>query len=117
VSRTVLLRSPKVFTLAVVWESPQAPSDSLKGMIDALGTEVELSRVFGGVVPGPAYHLRCAICYFGHHYRAFALSKELQQWMLFDDDFIKLVGDWEQVKAFMKANRLQPSLLFFECSA
>jgi hypothetical protein len=56
------------------------------------------------------------ICYFGHHYQAFALSDELQQWMLFDDDFIKLIGDWNQVKKAMKASRLQPSLLFFEKS-
>jgi len=113
-SRTVLLRQPRVFALAVVWESPQAPMESLQGTIDALGTQVELCKVFAGVPPGPLYQLRCVICYFGHHYQTFALSDELQQWMLFDDDFIKLIGDWNQVKKAMKASRLQPSLLFFE---
>lgn len=42
------------------------------------------------------------------------LSEELQQWLLFDDAVIKLVGDWQQVKAAMINNRLQPSLLFYE---
>lgn len=57
---------------------------------------------------------RSVICYFGHHYQAFVLSEELQQWLLFDDHVIKLVGDWSQVKAAMVADRLQPSLLFYE---
>lgn len=42
------------------------------------------------------------------------LSEELQQWLLFDDHVIQLVGDWAQVKAAMVAGRLQPSLLFYE---
>jgi hypothetical protein len=45
------------------------------------------------------------------------LSEELQQWLLFDDHVIKLVGDWGQVKAAMVADRLQPSLLFYEAAA
>ena len=36
----------------------QVPMESLQGTIDALGTEVELARVFGGVAPGPVYQLR-----------------------------------------------------------
>jgi hypothetical protein len=54
------------------------------------------------------------ICYFGHHYLAYVLSEELQQWLLFDDHVIKLVGNWQQVQAAMIADRLQPSLLFYE---
>lgn len=57
---------------------------------------------------------RSVICYFGHHYQAFVLSEELQQWLLFDDHVIKVVGDWQQVQAAMVNNRLQPSLLFYE---
>jgi ubiquitin C-terminal hydrolase len=63
---------------------------------------------------GAHYSLRSVICYFGHHYQAFVLSEELQQWLLFDDAVIKVVGDWQQVKTAMINNRLQPSLLFYE---
>jgi len=71
------------------------------------------------VVPPCCAVLSCrsVICYFGHHYQAFVLSEELQQWLLFDDHVIKLVGDWQQVKAAMVADRLQPSLLFYENAA
>lgn len=44
------------------------------------------------------------------------LSEELQQWLLFDDHVIKVVGDWQQAKQAMVANRLQPSLLFYEAA-
>jgi len=56
------------------------------------------------------------VCYFGHHYNAFCLSEELNQWLLFDDDRISLVGDWPKVQGAMKAARLQPSLLLFEAA-
>jgi hypothetical protein len=58
--------------------------------------------------------LRSVVCYFGHHYQTFVLSEELQQWLLFDDNVIQVVGDWQQVKQTMVGNRLQPSLLFYE---
>jgi hypothetical protein len=44
------------------------------------------------------------------------LSGELGQWLLFDDALIRLVGDWAQVQAAMAAERLQPSLLFYEAA-
>jgi len=59
---------------------------------------------------------RSVVCYFGHHYQAFVLSEELQQWLLIDDHVIKVVGDWQQVKQDMVSSRLQPSLLFTEAA-
>jgi hypothetical protein len=57
------------------------------------------------------------VCYFGHHYQSFALSEELQQWLLFDDTAVKLIGSWQDVARTMISSRLQPSLLFYEaCS-
>jgi hypothetical protein len=36
----------------------QAPLDSIKGAVHALGPTVELSQVFGGLPAGTPYHLR-----------------------------------------------------------
>eukprot|EP00879_Flechtneria_rotunda_P016093 GHRR01016834.1.p2 GENE.GHRR01016834.1~~GHRR01016834.1.p2 ORF type:complete len:152 (+),score=43.25 GHRR01016834.1:79-534(+) len=94
----------------------QAPLDSIRGTVNALGPAVDLSVVFGDIAAGPSYQLRSVICYFGHHYQAFVLSEELHQWLLFDDHVIKVVGDWQQVKQAMVSSRLQPSLLFYESS-
>jgi hypothetical protein len=54
-----LLRMPRVFTLGVVWESPQAPADAIRGTVRALRPCLELGRLFKGVPPGgPQYSLR-----------------------------------------------------------
>ena len=139
-----LLRRPAVFTLAVVWDSPQAPADAIRGTVEALGCEVDLSGVFGsssggssaaitelqpaGVAVPPPYRLRCVICYFGHHYLVFALSPELRGkgkdsegadnnvWLSFDDEEAAVVGGWADVCRAMVSRRLQPSLLFYEQS-
>jgi hypothetical protein len=36
----------------------QAPLDSIKGAVHALGPSVELGQVFGGLPAGAPYHLR-----------------------------------------------------------
>ncbi|GFR52505.1 hypothetical protein Agub_g15080 [Astrephomene gubernaculifera] len=130
-----LLRFPAVFTLALVWESPQAPLDALRGTLEALGPRVDLALLFrcgsgsgaatGAGVMGPggaaaaapasaSCELRSVICYFGHHYLVFALSEELGLWLMIDDANIQLVGHWSDVVKAMVAKRLQPSLLFYE---
>lgn len=63
------------------------------------------------------YGRRCIICYFGHHYQSYALSEDLNQWLLFDDTTIKLIGEWRDVTASIRASRLQPSVLFYERAA
>jgi hypothetical protein len=110
----VLLRRPRVFTLGIVWESPQAPSDAIRTTVAALRTEVDVGGVFKGVGPGPRHRLRCLVAYCGHHYQAYALSEELGCWLLFDDANIKHIGTWPDVAASIVGGRHQPSLLFYE---
>ncbi|GLC41576.1 hypothetical protein PLESTM_001216400 [Pleodorina starrii] len=115
-----LLRFPTVFTLALVWESLQAPPEALRGTLEALGSRVDLALLFrcSGTVgthpPSAPCELRSVICYFGHHYLVFALSEELGLWLMIDDANIQLVGHWSDVVKAMNAKRLQPSLLFYE---
>ncbi|GIL82776.1 hypothetical protein Vretimale_8343 [Volvox reticuliferus] len=119
-----LLRFPTVFTLAIVWESLQAPLDALRGTLEALGPRVDLALLFRctGPAPGGTHpptapcDLRSVICYFGHHYLVFALSEELGLWLMIDDANIQLVGHWSDVLKAMCSKRLQPSLLFYEAA-
>ena len=46
--------------------------------------------------------------------QAYALSEELNKWLLFDDTNIKFIGGWREVAASMREGRHQPSLLFYE---
>ena len=119
-----LLRRPPVFTLAIVWDSPQAPIESIRGTVEALGSEVDLAGVFGTsaeaplTVVGPPHRLRSGVCYFGHHYLVFVLCEGpgggAPVWLSFDDEEVQVVGGWPDVCRTMVSRRLQPSLLFYE---
>lgn len=94
----------------------QVAEEAITITVDALQDAIDLSKLFKGVGPqsNAAYVLRSIICYFGHHYQAYALSEELEQWLLFDDTNIQLIGSWQDVKAMIRNSRLQPSVLFYE---
>ncbi|KAK9841198.1 hypothetical protein WJX74_001758 [Apatococcus lobatus] len=111
---TRLLVAPQVFNLAIVWESAHASAEAISGTMATIGTGLKLSGVFRGAPTSPTYQLQCVVCYFGHHYLSFALSEELNQWLLFDDTQIALVGDWNKVASAIVARCLQPSVLCYE---
>lgn len=94
----------------------QVAEEAVSSTVDALSEAVNLSHLFKGLSAASAsrYALKSIICYFGHHYQVYALSEELDQWLLFDDTNIQLIGDWQDVKAKMRCSRLQPSVLFYE---
>lgn len=91
-------------------------AEAITATVDALQDKVDLGSIFKGVPPhgNARYTLKSIICYFGHHYQAYAFSEELEQWLLFDDTNIQLVGDWQDVKSMVRSSRLQPSVLFYE---
>lgn len=92
----------------------QAPTEAINATIEALAPEVDPARVFKSAPPGAPYRLRAVVCYFGHHYKAYALSEELEEWLLFDDTTISHIGSWRDVTVSLRGSRLQPSLLFYE---
>lgn len=114
-----------------MWDSPQAPAESIRGTVEAIGREVDLAGVFGAPdasaaaesasAAGP-HRLRSVVCYFGHHYLVFVLSDEPSSsegggvWLSIDDEEVHVVGGWAEVCRAMVARRLQPSLLFYEDS-
>ncbi len=92
----------------------QASVEAISGTMAAIGTSLKLSGVFRGGPGSPMYQLRGVVCYFGHHYLSFALSEELDQWLLFDDTQIALLGAWKDVAHAITSRCLQPSVLCYE---
>ncbi len=111
--------SLQVLTLLMQWCVLQVAEEAITTTVDALQDRVDLSNLFRGVSPqsNARYVLKSIICYFGHHYQAYAFSEELEQWLLFDDINIQLIGDWQDVKHMVRSSRLQPSVLFYERSS
>ena len=46
--------------------------------------------------------------------QVYALSEELNEWLLYDDSTISYIGGWKEVKSSLVASRMQPNLLFYE---
>ena len=127
-----LLRRPSIFTLSLVFESPQVPAPALAATLGALRPELDISKLFldspsgddsddtaaaadgGASTRALRYQLRCMVCYSSSHYFAFALSEAVGQWLLLDDAHVSAAGRWEDVVAMATQRRLQPSLLFYE---
>ncbi len=92
----------------------QAPAEVIHATIAALAPQLDPAGVFKSSPKLPPYLLRAIVCYFGHHYKVYALSEELGEWLLYDDSTISYIGGWSEVKASLGASRMQPNLLFYE---
>lgn len=92
----------------------QAPPKMIEDTINVLAPRLNTGAVFDLASKGAIYHLRCIVCYFGHHYKAYALSEELEEWLLFDDSTISAIGSWRDVKSSLISSKMQPNLLFYE---
>lgn len=64
----------------------------------------------------PAYVFRGLVCYYGMHYVSIFQSRNrgLYEYLLFDDQTIKNIGDWESVKTKCVKSCYQPVLLLYE---
>ena len=112
--RERLIDAPDVFTLAIVWESPQVQSEILTSAMASLQDEIFLEHVFCGLHQELPYQLKSMVAYSSSHYYAFVLSEEVNLWLLLDDAVISPVGKWSDVVRTVLAKKLQPSLLFYE---
>lgn len=54
------------------------------------------------------------VCYYGQHYHCFAYSCDHGQWIMYDDNTVKVIGGWDDVLAMCEKGHLQPHVLFFE---
>ncbi len=67
----------------------------------------------------PRYALHGIFCYYGQHYFAFinrgqAAPETAQEWVIFDDASVNVVGSWAALVAKCRAGRMQPSTLFYQ---
>lgn len=113
-------KSPAIFCVALAWESASATSDQVAETLANVQTTLNLAKVYERArSDAGTYHLRCAMCYYGEHYAAFAVTDAGrfdgdERWMLFDDHRSKEVGEWEEVARVCAAGRMQPCVLFYQ---
>ncbi|KAA0723813.1 Inactive ubiquitin carboxyl-terminal hydrolase 53 [Triplophysa tibetana] len=114
--RRVLMNSPEIVTIGMVWDSEQ--SDLTEDVIRSLGLHLNLSGLFYRVTDERAKKsellLVGMICYSSKHYCAFAYHTKSSKWVFFDDANVKEVGTrWKDVVTKCIKGHFQPLLLFY----
>ena len=68
------------------------------------------------ITHNPSYIFRGLVCYYGLHYVSIfqSMETENENFLLFDDQNIKVIGDWAAVKDKCVKSLYQPVLLLYE---
>ncbi|XP_057443061.1 uncharacterized protein LOC130734595 isoform X2 [Lotus japonicus] len=105
---------PHVFMTVLGWQNSCESADDITATVEALSTEMDISVLYRGLDPKSTHSLVSVVCYYGQHYHCFAYSHDHEQWIMYDDKTVKIIGGWTDVLQMCKRGHLQPQVLFFE---
>ncbi|KAL1531775.1 hypothetical protein AAHA92_31878 [Salvia divinorum] len=110
----ILSSPPHVFTTVLGWQNTCESVDDIMGTLAALSTEIDISVLYRGLDPKHKRHLVSVVCYYGQHYHCFAYSSDHEQWIMYDDKTVKVIGGWSDVLTMCERGHLQPQVLLYE---
>ncbi|KAK7388993.1 hypothetical protein VNO78_23824 [Psophocarpus tetragonolobus] len=105
---------PHVFMTVLGWQNTSESADDITATLTALSTKIDISVLYRGLDPKCIHNLVSVVCYYGQHYHCFAYSHDHEQWIMYDDKTVKVIGGWADVVTMCERGHLQPQVLFFE---
>ncbi|KAJ6688061.1 INACTIVE UBIQUITIN CARBOXYL-TERMINAL HYDROLASE 53-LIKE [Salix koriyanagi] len=104
----ILSTPPHVFTTVLGWQKTCESIDDITATLAALNTEIDISVFYRGLDPKNIRSLVSVVCYYGQHYHCFAYSQDHDQWIMYDDKTVKVIGSWADVLTMCEKGHLQP---------
>ncbi|XP_052181152.1 uncharacterized protein LOC127794247 [Diospyros lotus] len=105
---------PHVFITVLGWQNTCESKEDITSTLASLNTEIDVGVLYRGLDLKNKHCLVSVVCYYGQHYHCFAYSHNHEQWVMYDDKTVKVIGGWDDVLTMCERGHLQPQVLFFE---
>jgi ubiquitin C-terminal hydrolase len=112
VSQRWCFRLAPVLSVSLEWPQESPDKYVIEELLEMIESELALDELFYLTDSSVQYILRGMLCYYGRHY--IAVFRGVESWYFLDDQCVRDVGSWSDVKTKLIKGHNYPVMLFYE---